>query len=293
MILSDSIRRSARCLFGIVKQTDVASNNCLARAAWILSFFAVATVPAFAQKEAAGADWKIVVGAGAVQCYVIDNKFSSVPYSGAGWQIGGGIQYRKEKWFHELAARYAKSKLKMEKTGDGSDQSYVDGSYLALHSLGSTGQKRLTYQVGGSIQFLFAERTYEEFINNKVSFDFATSVSGLFHLSFAFDKDLKGFSISDRIFVPLVSLVVQPAFDSEQLPGELDGGGSGGFASNSDVLSFGSFTRLKNELSLDMEISPGHELSLIYIWDYYQTRKQRKVQQATHGVALTYTISLF
>lgn len=250
---------------------------------------------AFTQTGAKADSWVITVGAGASKFSVLDKKFSSVPYSGFGWKTVACVQYERGKAFHELAAGYSNGYLKTDiKPMNDLDQIYFDAGYLNLYDLSRSGEKRFTCKAGGSIHFLYAQRTYNNFINNNISFEFAASLSGVLQVSYAFRNRFAGFSISDRLMVPFISSIVQPAFDAKELPGGINNSGSGGsgFFHSNYIASFPSFTRVKNYLRLDKIFSSRHKISFAYIWDYYQFLRQREVLQASHNFGLTYTFIL-
>ena len=213
---------------------------------------------------------------------LIDKTFSSIPYSGNNWGGYLSIKLQKKKAFHELRGYYATGALQAASLTTGRlNQTYINADYAWLYKLGRDNDHSLfAFKAGPGIDVLYAKREYTQFINNNESFEFATSLSGIFEASCFFSNKPEGFYISNRICLPFVSYITQPIFGDED---------SQGSDKNSAVTSFSSFFRVLNSLSLEKKLSIRQKLSLFYTWDYYQIRRAREVKQATHQLGLTYS----
>jgi hypothetical protein len=213
---------------------------------------------------------------------VIDKSFSSVPYSGNNPGASFSVKYHRNRTFHEVQAYYTAGELQAAtQAKDKLTQTHVSADYTNLYRLGSTGGSSFIYKAGAGINVFYNQRDYSNCNNNNESFEFAASLSGVVEASYFFENTLEGFSISDRISLPLVSYIAQPVFGSE------DTEGSSG--KNSQVTSFSSFFRVLNLLSLEKKHSGRQRLSLCYTWDYYQSLRSREVKKANHQVGLTYS----
>ena len=213
---------------------------------------------------------------------VIDKTFSSIPYSGNNWGASLSIKLQKKRSFHELQGYYTKGALQaVSSSADKLSQTYVNADYAWLYRVGSNSHSLFTFKTGAGINVLYAKREYSHFINNNESFEFVTSLSGIFEASYFFRNKFEGFSISNRICLPFVSFITQPEFGSEDTPGS--------FGKNSQVTAFSSFLRLLNFLSLEKKLSNRQKLSFSYTWDYYQILRAREVKQVTHKLGLTYS----
>ena len=221
--------------------------------------------------------WQLSAGIVASQSNVIDKSFSSLPYTGINAGAFLSLQYRQNKSFHELDAFYSGGSLKTSGNFSQLKNIYLNIDYANVYAIGPA-NRSLKFCGGGGINVLYAQRDYNNFVNNNNSFEFATSLSAVFEISYLFNNT---FSISDRLIVPVVSAVVQPDYGDDVK--------SNSFFSSMHMLSFSSFLRVKNNLRVDMNFAPRHNLGLGYSWDYYQLKDIRDVKYANHELMLIYS----
>ncbi len=260
---------------------------------WLYIFFSMGN-NAFAQKND-GPDnqkWLLKVGGILNKESVVDNTFTAIPYAGINWGGTASVKYQKEKVSHEVECYFSKGNLKTAVNPESSlSNSYFNLDYNNLYTIGSNSAGSVLLMAGGSLNILYARRDYAAFINNNSSFEFAASLGGATEFCYFFNNRLSGFSLSDRINIPLVSAVVQPAFGSDNAAGVLNQNGLSAkdLFNYERIVSFSSFMRIKNLLSIDKMIGPRQKISFNYAWDYYQISGTREVKQAIHSLGLTYS----
>jgi len=221
---------------------------------------------------------------------VIERSFSSIPFCGINFGVFCSSKYQKSKVSYELEGYYSKGILET-KVYPFTDLrfTYLNIDFINLYKINSN-PASITYKAGGSVDILYQSRDYNNFINNKFSFDFAASLSSVFEVSYAFRNMLPGFVISDRIIVPVISSVEQPSFGREEPSGySQDGSTIKNFLGSNRIMSFSSFVRVKNFVSLEKSMTNRQKLTLSYLWDYYQLSGSRDVKQANHRLGLIYS----
>lgn len=256
------------CLFHISPKSQISL---------LLLFFLFTCGSVIAQETG---NWQITARLFTGSSTAEDQVFSQMKYTG--WSLGGGVALRFEKGrsLHEWEAAFAKGTLKQD--NNQAQQTYITGDYTYLRELNNAGNIHL--MAGGCINILYARRSYEGFINYTVSNELIASLGAAGAVSFSFNN---GFSVSNRLQIPLVSMVMQPSIYDENPPGKT-GSGLSDFLKSNRFASFGSFLRFKNNLILEKEIGAGQSLSFAYVWDYYQLRSTPAVQQASHQFGFIY-----
>jgi hypothetical protein len=246
--------------------------------AFLLTFFLLAGVIAIAQENNS---WQL--RAKLLTCYanVTDPAFSSLSYSG--FAVGGeaGVRYEKDRSMHEWAIAYSGGRLKQDVNR--LQQTYITGGYTYLNTVHSSGN--FEYKAGGSIDMLYARRDYEHFINAGISNELIASLSAAGEISCSL---FNGFTVADRLQLPLVSALMQPSIYEEDPPGK-EGSRLNDFLKSNRVASFGSFLRIKNNLILEKSIGMNQSISFAYTWDYYKVKDKVPVRQANHQVGIIYS----
>lgn len=243
----------------------------------MLQFILLAGMYAYAQDAAS---WQLRAKLFAGYANVKDEVFSKLNYTG--WSAGAGaaVRFEKGRSLHEWEVAFSKGNLEHE--NNGAQQTYITGDYTYLYSLRE--QADINYDVGGSINILYAKRSYDDFINYNVSNELITSLSVVGAMSVSLGN---GFSVYDRLQLPLVSMVMQPSVYDENAPGKT-GSGLKDFFKSSRLASFRSFLRIKNNLILEKEIGLRQSISFAYSWDFYRVRDQIGIRQANHQLGITY-----
>jgi len=227
-------------------------------------------VSAWSQQQAVlsqqQARWEVSASAQAAKLSNIDKEFSSLPFSAL--LPGGGIsiKYLGEHFTHGLQASYIGGSVQTSShPAYRQDQRYLNIDYTGLYFLG-TPDAAWRGGAGLTLQTLYDERTYPELINHNNTYDFAASLGLAGSITHSFNNI---WSLSDQLRLPFVAWLAEP-----------DDG--------RHVGSFSSFTRIKNALSINWNVSMHNKLSLTYDWDYYRIAGQRDVRQACHRMELAY-----
>lgn len=219
------------------------------------------------------AQWQVSAFPQLVKMSIIDNDFSSNPFSSIVPGAGVSLKYDGARFSHLLSFSYIGGSLRTGTTPKYRlDQDYITIDYTGLYKFGEPGDP-WTGGAGGALQVLSNNRRYADIINNNTSFDFAASLALAGSLTYSFNNSTTGWSISDQLGIPIVSWLVHPD-DRRKMAG------------------FSSFLRLKNTLSLDKRLCPHGTLALAYSWDYYKIKDLRDVRQASHCLYLIYRLTL-
>lgn len=249
-----------------------------------------------AQKSAAGyvAQWNFNFGAGAVRMIVADKKLSALSFEGTTVSTFASVGYQRNKVSHQLDFNYGAGTLQTGNKQSSLQNNYFNADYINLYKLGKGDSRSIIYKAGACVNVLYGARSFNGFINNNTSFDFAASLGVAASLQYFFGDPSAGFSLKDRIEIPAVSVVVQPAFGSNNASGSLDKAGflASDIFNHSSIQSFNAFVRMKNVLGIEKRLADRHQIALNYTWDYYRLSGDRKVQQAGHTMALSYCFIL-
>ncbi len=245
-----------------------------------------------AQQSHAGreAQWDFAIGAGAGRAVVADKKFSALSFTGVTISGNASVSYQRNKLSHQLDFSYASGTLQTGKKESSLQHNYFNADYINLYKLSDGNENKFVYKAGVCVNMLYAGRSFAGFINNKTSFDFATSIGAAASVQYFPGDPTTGFSITDRLLIPVVSAIVQPAFGSDNASGSLDktGFSTGDIFSHGRIESFNSFVRIKNVLAIEKRLAGKNSIVLNYYWEYYHITGNREVLQANHMVLLSY-----
>ena len=239
-----------------------------------------------------GANWLLKVGVGFNRQSVSDKNFTTISYSGQNVGYSGGLKYETNNSFHELELFYTTgTKIMKALPEERLRAGYFNIDYTNLYRIGDLENHSLACKIGGALDMLYAKRKFNNFINNNVAFEFAASLSAAIEGTYKFGNGLAGFSITDRLKVPFVSLVSQPSFGSNNAAGSVSQNDNsfGDILKDNRIAGFSSFLRFKNYCSLEKTITDNGKLSLNYTWDFYRLNGLRKVMQATHRLEFMYS----
>ncbi|MDN3656776.1 hypothetical protein QWZ08_14110 [Ferruginibacter paludis] len=237
--------------------------------------------------------WSFSVGAGAGKSVVQDRRFTALSFDGttvAGFAAAG---YVKNKASHQLECSFTKGNLQTADKQNTLRNSHFTADYTNLYQLGNS-ERPFIYKAGICVNVLYNGRSFGGFINNNTSFDFATSLGAAATVLYVIGDPSAGFSIKERISIPVVSAIVQPSFgsNSASASSEKAGFSPGDIFSQSRIQSFNSFLRLINMLGVEKMLADRHQLALNYTWDYCHFSGGRKVLQANHTIVLSYSFIL-
>jgi hypothetical protein len=249
-----------------------------------------------AQKSGGGSvsQWNFNIGAGAVRMIVADKKFSALTFDGTTVSGLASVGYQRNNVSHQLDFCFASGTLQTGNKESSLQNNYFNVDYINLYKLGKGDGRSIIYKAGACVNVLYAGRSFDGFINNNTSFDFAASIGVAASLQYFFGDPSAGFSLGDRIEIPVLSVVVQPAFGSNNASGSLDKAGfsASDIFNHSSMQSFNAFVRIRNVLGIEKRLAERHQIALNYTWDYYRLSGDRKVQQAIHTMALSYCFIL-
>lgn len=237
--------------------------------------------------------WNFSVGAGAGKSVVQDRRFTALSFDGITVAGFAAISYHKNKTSHQLECSYTKGNLQTPNKQNTLSGSHFTADYTNLYQLGD-GNRPFIYKAGICVNVLYNGRSFVGFINNNTSFDFAASLGAAASVQYFIGEQSAGFSIKERISIPLVSAIVQPSFGSNNATGSSDKAGfsPADIFSQSRIQSFNSFLRLINMLGVEKRLADRHQLALNYTWDYCHFSGDRNVLQANHTIILSYCFIL-
>jgi hypothetical protein len=224
-------------------------------------------------------EWRIHAGILVAMTYAIDRNFSSAEYNGFGGGFFAGAEYLNNRTIHRLAVQYSKGnpETQTQPVYNASQVRYA-ADYSFLYRL--TKQPGTLFEIagGGALNILYNKRNFHGFINKNATYEFAGSVGPALFFRLAIGK---GFSVSDQISVPLLSLIKQPPSVSE-----------GTVSGSTDLKGPDGFLRLLNGLAIEKSVGSNSLVSLSYVWDYYQLKNLQTVKQANHQLKAAFILIL-
>ncbi len=217
-----------------------------------------------------------------------DKTFSSQLYSGVSAGAGADLLYKGEKLSHLFAVSYTGGIYKATHADSYQVKSrYANFEYTLLSQLTSANTPHWCFGAGGGITVLYADRTYNSFVNSNTAFEFVSSLSVSALLKYRVGAASNGFFLYNQLQSPVATYLVQPPFGYNNLVTS----GKNAFY-RKDFVSVSSFLRLKNSFGIAKKLGDNQQVSLTYLWDYYHLQKERDVKRAAHSIAFTYSHSL-
>jgi hypothetical protein len=232
------------------------------------------------------------IGTGINISTAVDKNFSSLSFNGKSIGYLTSLKYVHDKFYNELEFYFANGRKSTEiKPAETLEATCFNADYSALYKISSSINKACTYKIGGGADIMYAKRVFNNFINNNASFEFAASFSAVAEFVYFFDNNSSGFSVHDRISVPVVSIISQSSFGSNTTDGNTNENGNSfkDIISAGNIAGFSSFFRIKNCTSLEKIVSNTGKLSLCYTWDFYRLHNTKQVMQANHRIELIYS----
>jgi hypothetical protein len=238
--------------------------------------------------------WNFSIGAGTGKSFVVDKRFTALTFDGTTVAGFAAVNYSGKKASHQLDCNYAAGKLQTDNRQNTLHNSHFSLNYTNLYQLGAGGGRSIVYKAGIGVNILYDGRSFDGFINNNTSFDFAASLSAAASVQYFIGDPAAGFSLKEQISIPVVSVVVQPAFGSNNTPGSSEKAGfsAGDIFNQSRIQSFNPFLRFVNMLGIEKRLAERHQVALNYTWDYSHFSGSRKVLQANHTIFLYYCFIL-
>ena len=223
---------------------------------------------------------------------IIDKNFSSLPYSGTMAGLGLCFGGSTKKAFHELTCFFSTGTTSPGSSSQsGAETIYTGIDYSHLYTMAKNKNARLQWLAGGAVSYLYTHRNYSGFINNATSFESALSLGAVVKAIYTF-KHLRGLSISEKLVIPLVTLLLQPSYGSQHIEGNLDGNGTTvkSLLGASRLVSFGSYLQLTNCLEICKTFDAHHAVSAGYGIEYYQIHTVRPVKNAAQQIILSFQL---
>lgn len=229
--------------------------------------------------------WAFSLGFGLNNNSVIDNKFSSLPYSGNGLGASASISYQGKFLQQQLIVSYNSATLKNKYENSLSNVNF-NGNYTGLFLLNNPANTNLKVFACPQISLLYTNRNYNGFLNKNSSFEFATSVAAALEVSYELSK--LGILLKNRIAMPVISYVQQPAYGFETFFMNTNSQTVNTIKNTSGYLSFNSFSRITNNFTIDEKLAKQHKLLLIYQLDFYKINNHLPVKSNINTLTLTY-----
>ncbi len=222
----------------------------------------------------------------------IEKPFSSRPYSGTMAGLGLDYEVHTNKAFHELSGFFSTGTTSPGSWSQ-SDASIIFAGmdYSHLYAIAKNKNGRLQWLAGGAVSYLYTHRNYSGFINNNSSFESVLSLGAVVKVDYTF-KQLAGFSISDKLVIPVIALLLQPSFGSQYIEGDENAYGTTvkTLVDASRLVSLGNYSRLTNCLVLSKRFATHNAVSVEYCIDYYHINTVRPVKNAAQRFVISYQL---
>lgn len=241
------------------------------------------------QSENSG-KWVFGLGFTFNQSSVIDKSFSSLAYSGNGLGINSLISYKEKYFEQELGFGYS-TNLSTNAYKNNLNETYLYLNYSGLFGLSNPAKTEFKILTGPSLSFIYDARKYEGFVNNNNTFEFASSLGATIEARIGINKLFKGFSINNRLTMPFVSFVEQPAYGMEGF--FFNSNNQGAAVKNENgIVGPQKFFRISNTLSMHKKLAQHHKIILAYTADFYNIKTVREVKRNNNSLSLLYCYTL-
>lgn len=217
------------------------------------------------------------------------SAYSSQEFAGSLPFFRSLFEFVDGKNHHLLHIGYAAGKLHTSQAPKASlRETYLHADYFYSRDIGNVNTGKWRNEVGIGVTAFYSTNSYEEFINAADAIELVTSVSGTFKTTYILSEP-GGWSISNRITLPIISFASQPDI-------HLISNQAGLNAKNSvNTLSFifvPDYFRINNQLQVEKRIGNRHKLILGYTWDVYSIQSDYRKRQAYHLLAFVYNVKI-
>lgn len=217
------------------------------------------------------------------------SAYSSQEFTGSLPFIRSLFEFVDGKNHHLLHIGYAAGKLYTSQAPKASlRETYLHADYFYSRDIGNVYTGKWRNEVGIGVTTFYSTNSYEEFINATEVLELVTSVSGTFKTTFILSEP-GGWSISNRITLPIISFASQPSINLISSQAGLN-------ANNSvNTLSFifvPDYFRINNQFQAEKRIGNRHKLMLGYTWDVYSIQSVYRKRQAYHLLAFVYKVKI-
>lgn len=225
----------------------------------------------------------------------IDETFSLVPFRG--WKPGAIVElaFAGNRLTQDISVKFFSGKLAASpESSYEAKQLFASFKYNRLYLLTGT-DKSFKIMFGGSFQSKYVQRKYLDFTNNQRSFEFISSLGAVANFSLVLknSKFEEMVELIDRVNIPIVGVLYQPAFGSDQTVGNMEGkNGIIDFFKSSHVVSFPDYLEFTNCFSVKKNISHNQFVGLMYDVNIYRISGVRKMRQFIQSLGVSYTFKL-
>jgi len=203
-----------------------------------------------------------------------DGYFSAIPFTGPAYGAVATVGMSQRRSSHEISFRFISSHTEAETMeGQTMDQFYFKGSYTFLY-LVTDPAKSFKFSAGAGADFQDANRAYNKFINNHLSYEFIASANIAALVSYDIQKGPNKLIISDQVHIPFLSALKQP----------LLGGTDGQWQTGSWAL----VQYVSNELKIEKGFGGHHQVGLGYLLNYYAFQTDREVTEVQQLIEVKY-----
>gem|GEM_PF-6738114 len=230
--------------------------------------------------------WSVEGGGYWVYSTVIDHPFSSLSYSGGTPGAGLLASTTGRVASHFLELFYTAGDRTNAANAEVQDRC-ITAAYSQGYELTGRGRESgiggresgISVKAGPLLKAIYSKRTFDGFVNVNSSYEFTVGIGAALFVFYRVEGLQDRLSFSGQMGIPVVNYLRQPLF-----AGEADG-------NEGKVAGPGSFLDLNGRWAVHFAINTTQQISVNYIWEYYQVRTERKVESAAHRVGLAYNIN--
>lgn len=217
------------------------------------------------------------------------SAYSSQEFAGSLPFFRSLFEFVDGKNHHLLHIGYAAGKLYTSQAPKASlRETYLHADYFYSRNIGNVNTGKWRNEAGAGVTTFYSTNSYEEFINSTEAMELVTSVSGTFKTTYIISES-GGWSISNRITLPIISLASQPGINLIA--------GQAGLNTNNSVnalrfIFIPDYFRINNQFQAEKRIGNRHMLMLGYTWDVYSIQSVYRKRQAYHLLAFAYKVKI-
>ena len=281
----------------VVLKTDKGSamlsiNHWLAIVFAWLSLMLVKIDPVSAQDtQAHSLKYMLRAGPALNKHYAIDKNFSALTYSGTMAGAYLGINATAKKAIHDLSTYFTKGPLNTPGTSASKANAYyLRLDYALLYPLRINRGSNLQWFAGGALNYLYVKREFTDFINNKNSFESTLAMGAGIKAVYTSKENLGGLLISAQLFSPVLGLLLQPSYGSQEISGTDNNTSTASIVKANRLVSFSDYLRLTGGLGVGKFIGNHSSLSAACTFDYYHITTSREVKSESIILSIGYQL---
>jgi len=205
---------------------------------------------------------------------LVDKYYTELPYTGS--SLGGmvGFTYHKDNIVHDLEFTFDQADASIDTKPEYKlNQNYFKGTYTFLYQFSEEPNGRLQTYGGGSIDFLDANRTYNQFANNYQTYEFSGTLNLVFRIDYLVSESFR-LTLGDQLRAPFFAMVKQPELGGET--GEMKFG------------TWSLWQGVGNRFYAQKAFGKQHHIALDYRLEYYAIHTDREVTQVHQAIGISY-----